>query len=294
MNKKTLILAEFYLATLLLGVPGIFAKLIDMPAGAIIFFRASIAALVLFVFLKISRQGMRLGSAGNYLKNLLIGVLFGIHWLAFFYSIQISNVAVGVISIFTFPVMTTILEPLFSGEKYKAVDFIAAGFVLLGIYFVVPEFDLSNDVTMGVVWGLVSAVAFSLRDILTRQYTQEHSSSILMFYQFLVSAFVALPFVLFGDDLEYMSGNLWLLLLLGVAFTGLPHTLYARGLKHLSARVVAVLSSAEILYSILFAYIFLSEVPDGRTLFGGAIIFCVVLAETYGQMKQAPRISPEP
>ena len=37
----------------------------------------------------------------------------GAHWVTYFYALKLSNVALGVLSLYTFPIFTAILEPVF-------------------------------------------------------------------------------------------------------------------------------------------------------------------------------------
>ena len=53
------------------------------------------------------------GTVANQMALIASGVLLSFHWFAFFHSIQLSTVAVGVIGFSTYPVFVTFLEPLF-------------------------------------------------------------------------------------------------------------------------------------------------------------------------------------
>ena len=41
----------------------------------------------------------------------------GGHWITYFYALKFSNVAIGMLSLYTFPVMTALLEPFFIKVK---------------------------------------------------------------------------------------------------------------------------------------------------------------------------------
>ena len=43
----------------------------------------------------------------------------GTHWVTYFYALQWSNVAIGMLSLFTYPVITALLEPLFFNTRFQ-------------------------------------------------------------------------------------------------------------------------------------------------------------------------------
>lgn len=103
--------------------------------------------------------------------------------ITYFHAIQISTVAVGIISLYTFPIMTSFLEPLFDREMVQFGNIIRAAIVFAGILLIVPKFELSNQTTAGVLWGLVSAALFSVRNITVRKKLGHLSSITVMCYQ---------------------------------------------------------------------------------------------------------------
>ena len=44
----------------------------------------------------------------------------GTHWIIYFISLKLSNVAIGMLSVFTYPVITAFLEPILLGNKFKS------------------------------------------------------------------------------------------------------------------------------------------------------------------------------
>ena len=68
-------------------------------------------------------------------------------------------------------------------------------FVLIGIYFLVPEFDFANSMTQGVLWGVVSAFTFALRNLLLGYWFSGQSSARSMSYQVLIVALLMTPVI---------------------------------------------------------------------------------------------------
>ena len=79
-----------------------------------------------------------------------MGVILAIHWTTFFKSIQVSTVAIGLLTFSTFPVFVTFLEPYFFKEKIKLSDVVIAIVTFLGVMLVIQKFELGNNLTQGV------------------------------------------------------------------------------------------------------------------------------------------------
>ena len=65
--------------------------------------------------------------------------------------------------------------------------------------------------------------------------------------------------------------------MLGVACTGLAHTLFIASMRRVSAHAASVVAALEPVYGIALAAWLLHDVPDGRTLVGGALIVAAAL-----------------
>ena len=74
--------------------------------------------------------------------------------------------------------------------------------------------------------------------------------------------------------------DIGLLALLGVLFTGVAQSLYVSSLRHVSARMAGIVSCLEPIYSTLFAFLFLHEVPALRDYIGAAIVLGAVVYST--------------
>ena len=79
------------------------------------------------------------------------GVLLAIHWVAFFHAIQVSTVAVGLLTFSSFPLFVTLLEPWFFRERRRWLDLFTAVLVMAGLAMIVPSFDFGNNITQGIL-----------------------------------------------------------------------------------------------------------------------------------------------
>lgn len=271
MLPKTKSLIEIHIAVLLFGLAGLFGKFVALPAVLIVLGRVVFATVALCLVLIFSKQDFRLRTKKDYFSLGLLGLILAIHWTTFFQSVQMSTVAIGLLTFSTFPVFTTFIEPYVFKEKIKMRDIVTALITLFGVALIIPKFELGNNVTQGVIWGIISGFTFAVLSILNRKYVKNYSSLVIAFYQDVVAAIVLLPF-LFFTKATFNSKDIFLLVLLGVVFTAVSHSLFIKGMTHVKAQLASIIASLEPVYGIIFAIFFLSEIPTLRTITGGAII----------------------
>ena len=216
-------LAAVHSSVLIFGLTALFSKLITLTSVEITLLRSIIAAIAIagiFFWLKIP---FKLYKTKDYGIAILLGSLLAIHWVTYFHAMQVSSVAVGVIALYTFPVITVFLEPLFNATRPHIRDIISALAVLFGIYLLVPEFSMSNEVTQGILWGVFSAFCFALRNIVQGHYFKDYSARHSLLYQTAVTFIILLPFS-FNVIPEVTTMQWGQLVLLGLFFTALPHS----------------------------------------------------------------------
>ena len=188
-------LAGLHIANILLAGTGLFAKLIDLPAIDIIARRCLLAAVFLLIITFALKRTFVFERLRDCLLMLLCGLLMCVHWVTFFHAMQVSTVAIGMIALYTYPVMTVLVEPLWQGQRPKRIDVLCGLLVLAGVCLLVPDFSLRTGAALGVMWGLVSAATFTLRNIVQRQYLGAYRGDTAMFYQSLIAGLAAWPFV---------------------------------------------------------------------------------------------------
>ncbi|RMG62844.1 MAG: EamA family transporter, partial [Bacteroidetes bacterium] len=253
-------LLSIHLAVLLFGLAGLFGKWIDLPAEGIVLGRTFFAGLFLLGWSRARGNSLRLPSRVDYLRLLFLGLVLAFHWVAFFRAIQLSTVAIGLLTFSSFPLFTTFLEPWVFREPLRARAVGLALLTLLGVALVIPPPKLSPMYFEGALWGLASGASFAVLSLLNRRFVRHFPGRTVAFYQN-VGAFVALsPFLLLLEKAPGPSD--WgRLILLGVVFTGLSHTLFIQGLREVKAQTASIITSLEPVYGLLAAWLLLAEVP---------------------------------
>jgi drug/metabolite transporter (DMT)-like permease len=283
-EQQSLIL--LHIAVLLFGGTALFSKLIELSALDITVYRTFIAGCTLLLLLSIQRKAIKLNHRQDYGIVLVLGIVVGLHWLTYFAGMQLAGVTVGIIAFFTYPVMTVFLEPLFAKTKPQLKDIVSAGIVLFGIYLLVPEANLGNDVTLGIVSGVVSGMFFALRNILQKRYFSKYSGPHTMLYQTFIAALMLGAFVDVPPS-QLPADTTYLLLLAGIVFTALPHALFAQSLLNLSATTAGLISCLQPLYGTILAFMLLAERPSISTLIGGLMVISAAFYETWSISRKA-------
>ncbi|PLX47765.1 MAG: EamA family transporter [Desulfobacteraceae bacterium] len=271
MTQKRHGLIEIHAAVLLFGLAGLFGKFLSLPALVIVFGRTSFAALALSAILFCSKTQIRTKSIQDFSVLILLGIILAIHWTTFFHAIQISTVAVGLLTFSTFPVFVTFMEPYFFKENLRRFDMLTAGSVVLGLILVIPSLDFQNNITQGAFWGIISGFTFAVLSILNRKYVSTYPSMVIAWYQNWIATLTLLPFVFF-EDLTLQATDFALLAVLGIFCTALAHVLFIKSLVHIKTQLASITACLEPVYGIIFAFVLLDEIPTFRTILGGCII----------------------
>ena len=281
-DEKRKSLIGVHVASLLFGFTGLFSKLIPLPAIDITSLRSLIAAAALFCLVRLLKGRMVLQSLRDYALMLFAGLLMCLHWVTFFHAMQVSSVTVGMLALFSYPVITVFLEPLWQGRLPRRPDVLAGLGAMAGVFLMVPAFSFESRVTLGVFWGCVSAFLFSLRNVLQRRYLVHYRGDTSMLYQSLVAGLAAFPFV--QQSPASLTASIWAqLFFLALFFTAVPHSLFTGSLRHLTAKSASLISCLQPFYSTVLACILLGEKPALTTVLGGLIIVAAAAFESSQQ-----------
>ena len=163
-----------------------------------------------------------------------------IHYATFYISISLSTVSIGIVSLYTFPLFISFLSPIILKESISFKEILSAMIVMIGIWFIHPDFSLSNNYVIGSLVGIISGLFCALRTIYSRSLVQHYSGSVVMFYQ-LLGCFLLIPFISV-HSIEINTNTLSHLLLLSTVFTAFAHTLYVGSLKKIKPIKFGIIS----------------------------------------------------
>ncbi len=275
-------LPSLYLAIFLLALTGLFAKLIPLDAVSIIQLRSVVAAAGIACFTVVQGRSLALRGSRTYAGVYALGLLLGLHWVTFFHAMQVSTVAIGMLALFTFPVITILLEPLFSRNRLKPADIVAGLMVLVGLAIMVGAdlTDVRKPVTTGVLFGVFSALLFALRNLFQKYHFKRETSDSLIFHQVVAIAVMLALFVDYPKVQALEADAFVKIFLLGILSTATAHTLLAFSLKQLPAKTVSLIQCLQPLVAAVMAWLVVGETPDVSIVIGGSVIVSVAAYES--------------
>lgn len=268
-------LLRIHIAVVFFGLAGLLGKCIAAPPATIVFVRTACAAAVLWPIV-VATGRFRVPSRREALAILAAGVILAAHWQTFFLSVQLSTVAIALLTYASFPLFVTFLEPLVSRRRLRLRDVATAFAVFVGLALVVPDLGAGGATLRGALWGIVSGFTFALFTLINRTFAPRTAPLILAAGQNSVAALVLLPFL--GTGAFDLGARDWTLLaFLGLAGTALAHLLFMQGLARVRAHTAAVIAALEPVYGIALAALLIGEIPRAVQLLGGAIIVAAAM-----------------
>lgn len=273
-----------YGAVAVMAFTGFFSKVIPADAASITQLRCGVALVGIFFFSLFLGRSLRLSSKKDALGVLILGVLMGLHWAAFFHSMQVSTIAIGMLSFYSYPLITVLMEPLFDKKGWHRADLFAGIIVTIGVIVLVIDFEgnkATGNYLLGASWGVLSAILMAVRNLFQKYHFAHISSSNLMFYQVLVIAVLGIPFVNYPVVSAFEIKDWAYLIALGLMVTAGGHTLLVLSLKHLPAKTVAMIGCSQPVLAVAIGWIALGEAPTLQVYIGGSIILAVALYESW-------------
>ena len=112
-----------------------------------------------------------------------------------------------------------------------------------------------------------------------------YNEQVICIYEQSFAALMLLP-AMFLLKFNWSHFDVSIVIGIGVICTALAYTLFVKAQKNLDAQTVGIISGLEIAYGIIFAFLFLGEVPSFREIIGGIIILLVTLSFSFFKYKK--------
>ena len=272
--RKSLI--SLHIAVMLFGLSAVLGQFVTAPAVIVAGGRVICSSLLLFLLSIAGRASLKLKSRKDYGIAVFAGIVLAAHWTTFFQAIQSSSVAIGTITFSTYPLFLTFLEPLLFREKLKVTSVLSAAVLLLGVFITIPEFSLENQITIGILWGMVSSLSYAVLSLANRYLSRSYAARTVCLYEQGTAAVVLLP-AMFLVKTSWTTQNILGIAAIGFICTAFAHSLYVAAQRKVKAQTAGIISGMETVYGIVYALLFLGEVPGIRELIGGAVILGVAL-----------------
>ena len=272
--RKSLI--SLHIAVMLFGLSAVLGQFVTAPAVIVAGGRVICSVLLLFLLSIAGRASLKLKSRKDYGIAVFAGTILAVHWTTFFQAIQSSSVAIGTITFSTFPLFLTFLEPLLFQEKLKVKSVLSAAVLLLGVFITIPEFSMENQITIGIIWGMMSSLSYAVLSLANRYLSRSYAARTVCLYEQGTAAVVLLP-AMFLVKTSWTPQNILGIAAIGFICTAFAHSLYVAAQRKVKAQTAGIISGMETVYGIVYALLFLGEVPGIRELIGGTVILGVAL-----------------
>ena len=261
---------------LLISTSGAIGRYITIVPTTSIWVRSLLAAIILFCFCRISGFSFKIKRKADLINVLISGLFLGLHWTLYFYSLQYTNVAIAMLTLFTYPLFTAITEPVFYKTGWSVSQLAGSVIVLIGLYVLLPSTDLADNNVVGILLGIGSSLSYTIRNLILKPQINRYNGSVLMTYQLIAVTLLMIPFQLKINFTEVWEFALPLAIL-ALFTTSMGHTLFLRSFKYFSLSMASILSSLQPIYGIIIALIFLGEIPELNSIIGGLLILGTVV-----------------
>ncbi len=272
MNPRLMLVASMTI----FGTLGIFVRNISVSSGELALYRAILAALLIALFLLVTKQRIPLANIKKEVPLLLAsGVAMGINWILLFEAYKYTTVSVATLSYYFAPVIVTVVCPILFKEKLTGKQIICFVMSTLGLVLITGIGDVGNgNDFIGILFGLGAAV-FYATVILLNKFIKNVEGIHRTFLQFLAAIVVLLPYVIMtsGVTLGNLNGKGWVnLLVVGLIHTGVTYCMYFSSLKELPGQKAAILSYIDPLVAVLISVTILGESMTLWQVIGGILI----------------------
>jgi drug/metabolite transporter (DMT)-like permease len=275
--KKALL--AMHAAVLLWGFTGVLGRAISLDFPVLVWWRMLLTALFIAIIITV-RKGWMPVARRDLGRLVLVGILMGIHWVAFYGAIKFANASVALICLSTASIFTSILDPLVNKSKWDPSE-LGIGLLALAGVAVIYLFDAKEQEhgrlrEIGIVLGVVAAILSSVFTVINKSIAAKYPARTMVFWEMSsgwVFISIAIAAVLaIGQEaillnpthsaLQYLPIGPWdwlWVVVMALCCTVWAQSLALTALKQLSSFTVTLSVNLEPVYGIVLAFIFFKE-----------------------------------
>lgn len=268
-NEHIKALIAINIAAVIFGSAALYGKM-DVSPIWIVAIRGIFASVTLLIVGLIRKEIQKPSRITGLIAT---SAILSIHWLTFFYSVQLSGIAIATLTFAAFPLFTLILEAVTQRKHLKPIAIVAGVIIIVAVALLVKIDKSAPALIWGAILGLLSAFTFAIFGIASKTLTRTLTTITVSFYQNLMVFVVLLPFMMFSEPVPDEPVEWVYLAMLGVVTTAIMHQLYLYALKRLTASTCSGFVALEPVYAILFAALFFAEPVTVTVVVSGILIF---------------------
>ncbi len=254
--------------------------------SSVLFYRFSMAVLMLAVMLLIERKSFRI--SGGELKTLgSLGLLFATSSITYYQSFRFMDAGIASTILFVYPVMVAVIMAACFKEKVTASTVTAIILALAGICLLYRGDTGVSLSTTGVFLVMMSSLTYAVYIVVVNQSSIRMSSLKLTFYVLLICMMSLLAYSLTSPDLHLMlppSPRAWFFACwLGLVPTVLSLVLMTVAVHEVGATPTAIMGALEPLTAVAIGVTLFGESFTLRLAVGIVLILSAVLLIVLGK-----------
>ena len=276
MNKLKSPRLMMIFSMVIFGTLGLFVRNIPVSSGELALYRAILAAVLIAVYLGITKQKIPFANIKKEVPLLLAsGVAMGVNWIFLFQAYKYTTVSLATLSYYFAPVIVTVACPFLFKEMLTGKQIICFLMSTAGLVMITGIGKIgSNTDFIGILWGLGAAFFYAVV-ILLNKFIKGVEGIHRTFLQFLSAIVILIPYVAVtgGVTLGQLHTVGWInLLIVGLLHTGITYCLYFSALKELPGQKAAILSYIDPLVAVVISVTVLGESMTVWQSVGGLLI----------------------
>ncbi|MBT8045253.1 MAG: DMT family transporter [Verrucomicrobiae bacterium] len=282
---------------LVFAFTAILGRMITLPAPILVMWRVGLAAIIMLVWLAISKRAPIKMDRPFVIRAVAIGFILGMHWITFFGSIQLANISICLAGMASTSFFTSLTEPLIERKRPKTSELLLGLMVIPGLLLVAGA---SWDHALGLGCALLSALFASLFPVLNRKFALTGiAPQTVTLYEMTGAVLVCATFAtVVGypvfDHLPTASDWLWLSILASVC-TVWAFSFHIKLLEKFTAFTSNLAMNFEPVYGIILAAIIFREYEELHPLFylGATCILAANIIHAFIN-KKSTQLNPAP
>lgn len=298
---------QIHLAVLLWGFTGVLGKAISLSAPVLVWYRMILTAIIIAGIITYRKEWVPVNKK-DLRRTISIGVMYAIHWVAFYAAIKFANASIAMVCLATASVFTALLDPLVNKGKFNAIEIILSFVAVAGVYsiYALQPDDTGSSKPMlnfelGIVLAVIASIISAIFTVLNKPLAEKYPPRTLVFYEMasgliFLSALSPLYIRQFPAEALLPSGwdYLWIFLL-SYCCTVWGQSLAMSALKKLSAFTITLSVNLEPVYGIILAFIIFQENDQlglgfyiGMLLIFSSLLIQVAILLNKGRKKRLP------
>ena len=282
-------LTSLHLMVVILGLTGVFGKLILLSAIHLVWYRMGIAFISLAIFLAFKKQLFSV-SKKDFIGLLGVGALVTFHWLCFFESMKVSTVSVAVVCLATSSLFSALIEPFFFKRKFLFYEVIMGVVVLVALAFIMGT---ETKYFWGYFYGIMAALLATLFTLFNAKYINKVGAAKITMIEMLSGVIIISCILFFQQDYTVFTTkisvtDLTYLILLGTLCTAMVFVWLTEIMRHITPYSLIMAINLEPVYSIIFALIIFgdNELMSSSFYLGSCVIIGIVFLDGYLKNRQ--------